>query len=321
MVDLTLFHNTPGNYPLFDRLNSRTGRFACYFMEWTCWYNSRITLRLLGHYRLFQLYKKDPDQAFREKEISMPRAYILHYRSSHIVKYFISRVMSFIYSIGTLGRHQYMPVEIETFNGALINEHSHILETFLNHADHDFTSAFHIAMEQINALIFGSPDCPPKTFSPTILVQFRKDYHIYQQDFYSSNTYNHSEINIQPTIKEGAKGKEKGIFSKKQILIILDLQAQTGGNFEKIDFSKTNKFEGLAALLHAFNGKSEDSWIEELNNYKTKGLYTFHSQGELRQLIADLTNIAAYYRKAGFRSIVTLADKKIRELERYKKDT
>jgi hypothetical protein len=228
--------------------------------------------------------------------------------------------MSFIYSIGTLGYHQYIPVEIETFNRALINEHAHILEAFLEHADHDFTSAFHTAMEQIKAIIIGSPGSPSKIFSPTILVQFQKDYHIHQQIFYSTNTYNHSEINIQPTIKETHKGKEKGVFSKKQVLIFFDL-IKSATKLESFDLNKPARFEGIAAFLCALTGKSKESWIEELKNYKTKDLYTFHTQGQLQQLINDLSNIAELTRNAGCRPIATLAEKKIRELEQHRKDT
>jgi hypothetical protein len=61
--------------------------------------------------------------------------------------------------------------------------------------------------------------------------------------------------------------------------------------------------------------------IEELKNYKAKDLYTFHTQGQLQQLINDLSNIAELTRNAGCRPIATLAEKKIRELEQHRKDT
>lgn len=60
--------------------------------------------------------------------------------------------------------------------------------------------------------------------------------------------------------------------------------------------------------------------MQELNDYKHKGLYEFRTEGERRQLIVTLTNMAESFRKAGFRSIATLADKKIRELEQHRRD-
>lgn len=280
MVDLTLFHKVPGgNYAFADYICNRKGRLACYFLEWTGWYNNRIAARLLGHYRLFQLYKRDPDHAFRDMPLS--QAYILHYRSSHSVKYFISRIISFIYCIGTLGRH-YLMVEIETFNRSLIHDHAGILQTFLEQADHDFTSAFHTAMAKLNERILSVTDTP--------------------------------------VIQATRKGKEKDVFSKKQVLILFDLLSSTS-KLEPIALGKPAKFEAIAALLHALTGRSKDSWTEELNDYKIKDLYAFHSQGELQQLINTLSNLAEFLRKAGFRSLTTLADKKIRELERHKKDS
>jgi hypothetical protein len=212
----------------------------------------------------------------------LSQAYILHYQSSHIVKYFISRVMSIIYCICTLGKHHYLFVEIETFNRSLIDKHARILQTFLEQADHDFTTAFHTAMAKLNERILSVTDTPA----------------------------------ILPT----HKGKEKDVFSKKQILILFDLLSSTS-KLESIDFSKPAKFEAIAAFLHALTGRSKDSWTEELNDYKTKDLYAFHSPGELQQLINAIINLTEFLRKAGFRSIAALADKKIRELEKHKKDT
>ncbi len=317
MVDLTLLHEDPdGDYTFHDRLYRCTGRFACYFLEWTGWYNNRIATRLLGHYRLYQLYKRDPDRVFRS--MPLPQAYILHYRSSHIVKYFISRVMSFFYCICTFGRH-YLMVEIETFNHTLINDHALILQTFLEQADHDFTSAFRTAMTQLNDRIFAVPEIPSIPPPTPMLIQFHKEDHHYHQTFHSHYSYNHTEINFQPAIQAAHKGKEKDILSKKQTLILFDLLSQTA-KLEPIDLGKPARSEAIAIFLHALTGRSKASWTEELHDYKTKNLYAFHTPGELQQLINTISNLAEFLRKAGFRSVATLADKKIRELERHKKD-
>jgi hypothetical protein len=227
--------------------------------------------------------------------------------------------MSLIYCIGTLGRHYYVSVEIETFNRSLIYKHAVILQTFLEQADHDFTSAFHTAMAKLNERILSVADTPAPA-SPPMIIQFYKEDHHYQQTFYTNYSYNHTDINFQPPIGAPHKGKEKDVFSKKQVLIFFDLLSSTS-NLEPIDLSKPTTFERAAAFFHALTGRSIESWTEELNDYKTKDLYAFHSPGELQQLINAISNLAEFLRKAGFRSLVTLADKKIRELERRKKDT
>jgi hypothetical protein len=75
----------------------------------------------------------------------------------------------------------------------------------------------------------------------------------------------------------------------------------------------------VAELLKALTGKSKSAYMEELNNYRTKGLYETHTDGEFRQLISMLTNLAETFRNAGFRPVATLVDKKILELEGRKK--
>ncbi|HVU59091.1 MAG TPA: hypothetical protein VHD83_28710 [Puia sp.] len=292
MVDLTLFHDPPGkDYSMADSLNRRTGRLACYLLEWTGWYNHDIAQRLLGHYRLFQVYKKDPDHIFRLMPLS--EAYILHYRSTHQAKYILSKIVSLLYSIGTLGRH-YLAVEIETFNRSLINYHAHILQQFLDNAEEDFTSAFHTAMEYLHEHLLDNP----------------------------SNNMSHQITAPRSLTTPNApipSGKPKGVFSKKQILILFDLLTRTA-RMEKLDLTKPNKYDALAELFHALTDKSMSSWKQELNDYKHKDLYAFHTQGELNQLIAILSNMAELFRKAGFRSIAALADKKIRELEQHRRN-
>jgi len=306
MVDLTLFHLDPGKkYLTLDRLNRRTGRLACYLLEWLGWYNFDVAHRLLGHYRLYQLYKKDPDHVFRTMPLA--QAYILHYQSSHNVKYALSKAMSFLYGIATLGRH-YLAVEIETFNRSLIKNHAKILAKFLEDAENDFTQAFHTAMGQLKDLIL---DTLPNNHNH-ISCRFRQEYH------HHTSTPQEPFPAIPPSEPADPSGKVKGVFSKKQMLILFDLLTQVA-HLEKIDLSKPNKYEAIADLFFAITGKSQSSWLQELKHYKHKDLYNFHTEGQRKQLIADLINIAELFRKAGFRSIANQADKKIRELEQYRK--
>jgi hypothetical protein len=122
-----------------------------------------------------------------------------------------------------------------------------------------------------------------------------------------------------PILREGPHGKEKGVFSKKQLLIFFDLLSGTNA-IERIDFHKRNKFPDIAALFHAITGKPATSFIEKLDDHRRKGLYQFHTPGERNQLIVTLTNLANTFRAAGFRSIAKLADRKIKELESAKND-
>jgi hypothetical protein len=334
MVDLTLFHQVPdGNYRAKDKLNSRTSRAACYFFEWTGWYNQNIAQRLLGHYRLFQIYKKDPDNTSRD--INLAQAYVLQYRSNHFVKYSLSRLISLIYRIFTLGR-PYLPVETETFNRSLINEYADILHTFLTDAETDFTSAFQNAMKRLNNVNPNNPSGQSKELSQPFQIQVRPTFINIQSDLHINNTFNtqrndfhthhnyendyssHTHINNSPNAKEGAKGKEKDVLSKKQVLILFDLLSESA-DLEKIDLRKPNKYDDYAILLHAITGKSTASWKEVLNDYKTKDLYEFHTPGELNQLIVTITNLAEFLRKAGFHSLAKSADKKIIELEKQKR--
>lgn len=123
------------------------------------------------------------------------------------------------------------------------------------------------------------------------------------------------EVHVPPAAaKEGAQGKEKGVFSKKQILMLFDLLAEDGW-LERIDYSKPNRFGDIADLMHALTGKGKASFVEELKNYKTKGLYETHTGEEFKQVIRTLTNLGETFRAAGFREVAKLVDKKMRELE------
>jgi hypothetical protein len=311
MIDLSLFHpaeaSPDADWFMADWLNSLTSRRACRNLEWSGWYSFGIPQRLLGHYRLFQHFKT----SFIKLPHVLPvtRAYVLQYRSSHWLKYSIGRLCVFLYSIVS---RDYFPIgEIAVINRKLICEHPHILEAFLINADIDFKAALHEAIAQINDPAFFN-----RSSAPTFLLHVNQTEEILHANQYNSYDYSqvNNQINIQPAIKEGPHGKDTGSFSKKQTLIFFDLLSQCK-DFDPIDYTKPNKFEAYADLLHALTGKNQQSIVEELHYYRNHQLYEWHTQAQLNQLIIILTNLADKFRKAGFRSFVKLADKKIRELE------
>jgi hypothetical protein len=312
-IDLTLFHydDVPPNtsWRGADRLNSWARPGSCRFLEWMGWYNYDVAQRLLGHYRLFQHFKTD--YAKSRHDLPAAQAYILQYRARR-VKHFLSRVMVFLIII--IERQRY-PKETEmiAINRQLVNDSTSVLYDFLTDADQDFTAAFLQAMRQIkDPSFFGRSAAPP-----TIHLQVNQkeeNYYTYQH-----NTYSATQINIQPAIKAGAQGKDSGIFSKKQVLILFDFLSAFK-DFDSIDYTKSTKFEGYVDLLYALTGKSKPSILKELNDYHNHGLYEWHTQGELKQLIITLINLADTFRNAQFRSFAKLLDKKIRELESHIKD-
>ena len=96
-MDLTLFHyNKDGDFRWKDKLSGRTDRLRCAYLEWIGWYNGDILQRLLGHYRLFQIYKKN--RLKTGIELSLIRSYILQYQSTHAMKYFVSKLVGFLYN-------------------------------------------------------------------------------------------------------------------------------------------------------------------------------------------------------------------------------
>jgi len=305
-MDLSVLHavkTADRDYTWKDKLNSITSPPGCRFLEWSGWYNQDISQRLLGHYRLYQLFKTKHKV---DSQLSLPLAYIAHYRTFHLIKYGLSCITAVLYYIFTLGG-RYFPLPVEQLNKQLINQQYTILQEFLTVAEIDFEKALHNAFDRINGS--GNKLAPEITF-----VQNRLEYKVYNNTCHYFTEYNttvHSGTN-------GIKGKEKGVFSKKQILILFSMLADTG-SMERIDYSKSNKFEAVAEMLQAINGKSIESWVEELNNYKNKGLYHYRDQGELGQLIITLTNLAETLRKSGFRTLAKVADKKIKELENIQK--
>jgi hypothetical protein len=312
-IDLTLFHREDAppnaNWRAADRLNSWTSQRGCRFLEWIGWYNLDTAQRLLGHYRLFQHFNADYSKSRRD--LPAAQAYILQYRASHGLKHFFSRIMVFLITI--IERERFpVKAEIAAINRQLVNDSTSVLYDFLTDANKDFTAAFLQAMRQIKDPSFFNKSVA----APIIHLQVsqkEENYYAHQH-----NTYSATQVNIQPTIKAGAQGKDKGIFSKKQVLILFDFLSAFK-DFDSIDYTRPTKFEGYADLLHALTGKSKLSILEELNNYH-KGLYEWHTQGELKQLINILIQLANTFRNAGFRSFAKLVDKKIIELESYKED-
>jgi hypothetical protein len=302
-MDMSVLHPVKSpdrDYTWKDKLNSITGPLSCRFLEWSGWYNQDISQRLLGHYRLYQLFKAKNKL---DSRLSLPLAYITHYRTLHVIKYGLSCITGVLYHVFTLGA-RYNPLSVEELNKQLINHRYAILQEFLTNVEVDFERALLNAVDKIN----GSDN---KEYPEITFVQNRLEHKVYNNTYHyftEHNTAVHASTN-------GIKGKEKGILSKKQILILFDLFADNG-SLERIDYTKPNKFEAVAEMLQGVNGKSKDSWVEELYNYKDKGIYHYRDQGELRQLIKTITNLVEILRKSGFRNLAKAGDKKIRELEK-----
>jgi hypothetical protein len=158
----------------------------------------------------------------------------------------------------TLGG-RYYPLPVEQLNKQLIYQQFTILQEFLTNADTDFEKALQNAIDQINS--YGNNITPEITF-----IQNRLEQKVYNNSCHYFTEYNGTVLSETNKLK----GKEAGVLSKKQLLILFDLLADTG-EIERIDFSNPNKFEREAELFHALNGKSKSSWEEEIKNYKDKG--------------------------------------------------
>lgn len=308
-MDLSVLHpvhSPEKNYKWKDKLNSLTGHVNCRFLEWSGWYNQDILQRLLGHYRLYQIFKAENEF---NHHVSRSMAYIINYRASHGIKYLISGVTASVYYIFSFGK-KYSALQIEGVNRILVNEKAIILQEFLENADNDFCAALAKTVRQI-----ASPAFFNNVENNVTLVQNRNEYNHFEN---SSHFFN--EYNTVQTVAGGIKGKEKGVFSKKQLLIFFDLLSECNV-IDKIDYAKPNRFDNIAVMLQAISGKSKDSILAQLKDTRSDGLYSFQNIGELNQLIVTITNLSDTFRKAGFRSIANMADKKLRELERLKMAT
>ncbi|HEY4111312.1 hypothetical protein [Puia sp.] len=264
--------NPNHNYNRFDRFASRTSLFACRWLEFIGWYTSSVRLRLLGHYRLFQLYKKrrgnSPDA------LPSIQGYILQYRSSHWIKHYsymlLSRIPNFI-SPDT-------QMELHTINHILVHQRSSVLYEFLAAADDDFENAFITALQKI--------------LDPEFI--------------------NTAAITKTPPPAKELTGKEKGVFSKKQVLILLDLANDS--RIDRLPFDKEAKQPAIARFLQALTGKSTDTWLDILKDYQDNDLYSFHTDAERSKLIAALSNISEFTYQAGLGAITSAAERKIRDL-------
>lgn len=303
-MDLSVLHpvhSPERNYKWKNRLNSLNGHLDCRLLEWSGWYNQDIRQRLLGHYRLYQLFKAESSL---NTHFFLPTAYIVNYRASHGVKYALSCITSALYYFFTFGK-RYSALQIEGINRVLVNDKAMILQDFLQDSEDNFTSALNKAIEQIESATLFS-----KAENKIMLIQQNK----HEYNHYNTTSHYFNEYTTVQASVNGIKGKEKGVFSKKQLLIFFDLLAESK-SIDKIDYTKPNKFESIALMLQAVSGKSKDSIMEQLKDARNDGLYSFQNQGELNQLIITLTNLAETFRKAGFRTIATIADKRIRGLE------
>ena len=287
-----------------DRRNSYTGPFKCYYLEWVGWYNSSVTIRLLGHFRLYTLYKNIYAQ--NTTGLSPENAYILQCRENRQLKYTWIELVAFLTRFlpkGDSPRER----EAKSVNQILLHKHPDILQNFLLDAEVDFDKALAAAMEQIR---------DPRFLSASSASQVTLNI----QEEHSHNTiYSKNEFNVQPVITapppRPAHGKEKGVFSKIQILILFDLLADAG-MIDRIDLKYTSKTEDIAELMQAITGKPKSSWEDELKDYRTQGLYKYTTAGERQGVINNLNNLAEKFRNAGFYAIAKLADKKMREIER-----
>jgi hypothetical protein len=324
MVDLTLFHpdgaSANSRFRNMDRLNSWTSFRSCRFLEWTGWYNMGVAQRLLGHYRLFQHFK----DSFSKGSYDLPaaQAYILQYQAGHEIKFFLARISSWLERTIT-PRTYYGTAEIAVFNRRLVSDPTGILHDFLVEADDDFAGALKRAVRRIS-----QPKETPAETTVNIQLNQKEEHHHLHQDHHvhleqhlrlDHHAHQHNnQFNTVTVTKEGQQGKESGVFSKKQILILFDL-LNTGGNFGSINYQNPNKFEAYADLLRAITGKSKQSIKEELHDYRTKSLYTCHTPGEFDQLINILTQLLTYFENAGFESFAKVIDKKIMELKAQKR--
>ena len=290
-MDLSLFH--PKNYSnrtyrIMDRLNSWTRLTGCSFLDNLGWYNLSVSSRLLGHYRLFQHYKKSS----YSQNLRLPptHTYIIHLRKTANARKY--RELTLLNLLCTICFFPTPSEDIYEIDNLLITRQTEILQEFLTHADQDFTVALANAIAAIQSPDFLTGPYPSPT---TINI--------------------HPAIETPPAARENLRGKQKNVFSKKQVLILFDLIAQTSSKIESIDLCKPNKFPDIAHFLHALTGKSQETWIEELKDYSSGDLYGYNTPGELNQLMSTLSNLADILRKSGLRTLASQADKKIRELD------
>ena len=288
-MDLRLFHPTgnPNSKPkVLDYWNSRTGLFACRFLEWSGSYNDNVKRRLLGHYRLYQLYKKRRSRG--PSALPPVQGYILQYRASHWIKHYWYLALSRLPSM-------FMPdpgAEMYLLNKILVYQRAPVLYEFLENADMDFEQAFNKALGQINN---------PEFLHPIVEKEI-------------NTTIKEIIVKESPPTKD-LNGKDKGVFSKKQVLILFDLLAQAE-SIESLPIEKAENHRAISQFLHAVTGRSVDTWLDTLKDYQNGDLYSFNTRAERTNLIATITGISKDAHAAGLRILAGEAEKKIRQLRR-----
>ena len=185
-MDLRVLHlvrSPDRNYSVKDKLNSLTGHLDCRFLEWTGWYNQDIYQRLLGHYRLYQLFKKENGSDNSHLPLSV--SYILNYKASHDVKYFLSRIMAGFYYAVSLGKI-YFPFQVEVMNRLLIDERADILQEFLVNADENFEQALSEAFNRIASLSLNQRknNLHSHLNQVAVTLQVRNEYNNYTSQHY-----------------------------------------------------------------------------------------------------------------------------------------
>ncbi|MBN8878285.1 MAG: hypothetical protein J0I32_12115 [Sphingobacteriales bacterium] len=189
-MDLSVLHRHPlpdRDYFWKDKLNCLTGHLDCRFLEWTGWYNQDIYQRLLGHYRLYQLFKKERKTG---TGLAQPMAYILNYRASHGFKYLLSRVTGIVYYLGSFGK-PYYPLQMEGINKLLVNEYASILQAFLTEADNNFEEALSQAVGQIMSPEFGkkSANALLHVKQSAVILQTQNEFNSYHNNTHYFNEY------------------------------------------------------------------------------------------------------------------------------------
>lgn len=290
-MDLRLFHPTDDptkKYKRLDSYNSRTGAFACRLLEFIGWYNSDVKLRLLGHYRLYQIYTRRRVNSSSSRPAI--QGYIFQYRSSFAIKYYWNLILSRLPSLFGTDPH----MEMYWINRILINERVDVLGQFLANADTNFEQAFKTALLQMDDPAFINKAVEKETLIKETVMK---------------------ESVIKEIIpKKDLGGKEKDVFSKHQVLIIFDLLAESE-RLDRLDLRKTHKHPQIARFLQALSGRGKDTWMETLQDYRNNDLYAFNTPEECTHLLATLKNIATIAQDAGLRSICSLAEMKMRKIK------
>lgn len=308
-MDLRNFHPDPSSgrtYKTLDRLNSRTHPLACRWLDLIGWYNTSVRQCLLGHHRFYNNYKRHCLD--RPGNLPSTSGYVLQRRMTFDVKY---RFMRFFVLIYKMWGYPEWDMEIYMISRHLLYEKPYILQQFLEDAEADFDAALLHTDKLIRKKEFLNTAGNTPNFNNAFNIQL-KNYTL--QPIAFTQLQNQNTPAQQTETKDALPGKEKGILSKKQVLIYHDLLSQSSKQ-DRLDIGNPNKHEKIAGLLHALTGKTQTTWLKELDRYRNKGLYDCDSDNELKNLINTITNLDDILFNAGQVHLHKLAQKKIRELE------